>query len=159
MPLYASSYLAALASKKRSRTSMILVPAGSSESYFGALGASQKNEISCNIPFATQRRIVPKLCGSVWFISSLGKAFSPGKISFARCQEAAAGEEGCWSCPGGNARKNCRIQDGISFQQSPWVCSQTPYLSDKGSLISQQNDEFPSQRYYCSIPQGAFNFF
>lgn len=42
-------------------------------------------------------------------------------------------------------------------QQSPQVCSQTPYPRYRENLISQQNDEFPSQLYYCSIPQGAFN--
>lgn len=106
--------------------------------------------MNCNIPFSTQRKMVPKLFGSIWFLSSLAKALRPEKIPFARCQEAAAGEGGCWSCPGGDARKNCRIQDGISFQQSPQVCSQTPYLSDRGSLISSKMMSSPHN--FITVP-------
>lgn len=62
-----------------------------------------------------------------------------------------------WTC-----REELSIQHGISlwksFQQLPQVWSQEPYLSYWGSLVSQQNDEFPSLLYYSFIPHGAFNF-
>lgn len=52
---------------------------------FGPLGTSQKNKMSCNIPFSTQGKIIPKLFGSIWFVSSLAKTLHPKKISFATC--------------------------------------------------------------------------
>lgn len=70
----------------------------------GTLGAHWKMKWAAAFPFATQRKIMPRFFGLIWSISSLEKAFSPGKFSFVRCQEAVAGEEGC--CPGGHAGKN-----------------------------------------------------
>lgn len=105
--------------------------------------------MSRNIPFPTWRRIVPTLFGSMWFMSSLAQAFSPGKISLPRGQEAAAGEEDCWSCLGGNVRKNCRFQGGISSSSPLRTAARHP-------------TKVPAKSWVPLTPvvlQGAFKFF
>lgn len=50
--------------------------------------SSLKNEISCSIPLCYPEENHTRVFGFTWSISSLEKAFSPGKFSCARCQEA-----------------------------------------------------------------------
>lgn len=86
--------------------------------------------MSCNIPFATQRKIIPMWFGSVWFIRSLAKASGPGQISGARCRE----QNGCWSSPG-EPEEEQGVQRGTS-PSSHLRSAARPPTQDTGRTLS-----------------------
>lgn len=102
-PVCAAHFLLARKERKRAAVFWFLFLQQHQNINSGALGAHWKMQWAAALPFAARGKSCPSFW-SMWSVSSLGKAFSPGKFSSARCQVAVVGEEGC--CPGGHTGKN-----------------------------------------------------